>query len=175
MFVKIGRSCARAKRERWLAAAAALGRDKNDASRCLRSVDRGRGCALQHLDAFDVVGVEVRDSVDGTLLTGHCDGGCTRRLRDAVDARRDADVTRHHTVHHIERIRRADERCDTAEANAIPATGRARVLLDLRASDFPLQRVLDTGRGNPCDVGGVHAGNRVRDTSCRRCYSIRTG
>src|SRR5206468_4184892 len=127
---------ARADGEIRLAAAAALRRDHDDAARRLRAVDRRRGGAFQYLDVLDVVGVEIGDAIHRVLLAG--DGNAAPgRLGDAVRAGRDRDVARDHAVDDVERCRVAEDGRRAAQSNAIAATGRAGVLLNLRARHFP--------------------------------------
>ena len=88
---------------------ALLGGDDDHPVGRLGPVDSRRRRPFQHLDAVDVVGIEVGDSVHGVVRISSraVAGGC---VSQAAVAAIDRVVRDDHTVHHIERGECADDR-----------------------------------------------------------------
>ena len=67
----------------------------DDAVGCLRAIERRRGGALEHLDALDVVGIEIVEAVGGRTTRERAAGDLvpdTLRVRPFRRARIDADA-----------------------------------------------------------------------------------
>jgi hypothetical protein len=127
-----------------------LGGDDDDAVGGLGAVDRRRRGALQHLDALDVVRVEIADAIDAVVLRRRV--GARGGAEDGVGARLEHVVADDDAVHHVERIGGAVDGGHAAEAHLHAAARGAGVRVDLRAGDLALEGVLDGGRGRAVEL-----------------------
>src|SRR5205814_10180894 len=104
---------------------------------------------LQNLKVLDLVGIEVRETVDGVVLDGGCPG--TGGTRHRVDARRECRVGEDDAIDDVQRFAVAEDRGDAADLNLRAAARSTGVHVDRRADNFPLERVLERGRRGLAD------------------------
>src|SRR5690242_10361321 len=108
-------------------------RDHNDTVRGARAIDGCRRRRLQHFDALDIVGVEVRESIHRLVLRR------VRRSARASDRRETAGDRRirdDDAVDDIEWIALPENRRRAADLDLHTAAGNAAVLVDRRSDDL---------------------------------------
>jgi hypothetical protein len=119
---------------------ALLGRDDDHAVGGARSVDGGGRGRLQHLDVLDIVGVEVRKTVDHLILRRRRAAGRTGDRRQTAGNGR---VGHDDAIHHVERITLAEDRRGAADLDLHAAARYAAILEDGRADDLARQVAFD--------------------------------
>ena len=99
-----------------------LGRDDNDASRCLRAVNRRCGRACQDLDTFDIVRIDVGDAVYSQILAT---GETLTPLAFVIALLPGLDdlVIDYHAVDQIERGSIGVDRGDASNLTGMPPPG----------------------------------------------------
>src|SRR5437868_2455060 len=148
-----------------------LGRDDDYAVRTSKSVNRaGRG-TLEHLDALDVVRVDVSGTIDALIL-GRPEIS-PRGLGDRVQTVGDLGVIDDHAIDDVEREEARVDRRDPAQLDLHTTARRAGVLGDDRARDLSLQGIVDRlgrysielfTRNDGDRVCGVYAGHSSRSS-----------
>src|SRR4029077_19090443 len=103
-----------------------LGRNDDNAVRASRAVDgAGRG-SLEHLNALDVVGVDVGGTVDALVLArGEVSA---RRLGDRVEAVGDRRVVDDDAIDHVKREEARVDRGNSTKLNLNTSARRAGIL-----------------------------------------------
>ena len=135
--------------------------DDDHAVRCLGAVDCGRRRALQHLDALDIVWVEIGDAVDGVVLVrgvAPCSRGC-----DGIHVARDGIIRDHYPVYHDEWIDARVNGRHAAQVDLAAAARRARVHLHQGARDLSLEGAFERRRRGAVQLLGVHRRHSVRE------------
>ena len=129
---------------------AALRGDDDDAVGGLRSVDRRRRRALEHLDVVDVVRIDVCKAVRAVLLASvqrAGQGGLSAGTHGVGDD---------HAVDDVQRIDASEQRRSAANLYLATAAGGAVVHADLSANDLTLHRAFERWGGHSGQLLGTH-------------------
>jgi hypothetical protein len=151
-----------------LAALSPFGRNDHDAGGRLGSVERSRRRAFQHLERFDVVGIDVRDAVHHLVLRAV---DAAARVGDRVEADRDLGVAHQDAIDHVERLGIGVDRSRASDLDLRSAARCARVRRDESAGDLALERVFEHRRRRLHDLLRRKLRHRLRRVRARygRC------
>ena len=143
-----------------------LGGDYDDAVRASGAVDRAGRRTLEHLNALNVIWVDVGGAVNALVLARA--EVSARRLGDGVDTVGDRRVVDDDAVDHVKREEARVDRRDAAQLHLNTAADGAGVLGDDCTRDLALERIVDRLSRRPIElvsrnhgyrVGGIDAGD----------------